>query len=272
MVGLNLHPGRLWGYALDWLQLLRYSPYLAVMLAICAAATCTGLLLELIEEVWLEQATAQLDGAVLHWLRAWHRDWLDRLFLILTRFGNPPALVGVVGFAILLQLLMRRRLEAWALAGGFVGTGLSVSLMKAFFDRARPDATWQLVPELSPAFPSGHSTMAVLVYLFVAYLLVEHLANRQRGRLVLLAALLFTLGIGLSRLYLGVHWLSDVLAGYALGGLWLSLLVTLVELARLRRPNGQLDPVHRRRLRLGLMLGGPPLGLGLLIYVLHPGV
>jgi len=129
----------------------------------------------------------------------------------------------------------------------------------------------QLVPELSPAFPSGHSTMAVLVYLFVAYLLVEHLADRQRGRLVLLAALLFTLVIGFSRLYLGVHWLSDVLAGYALGGLWLSLLVTLVELTRLRHPNGRLDAVHRRRLRLSLLLGGSPLGLLLLLYVLHTG-
>lgn len=191
--------------------------------------------------------------------------------MILTRFGNPPALVGVTGFAVLLLLLIRRRLEAWTLAAGFVGTGLSVSLMKDFFDRARPDAALQLVPELSPAFPSGHSTMAVLVYLFVAYLLVEHLADRQRGRLVLLAALLFTLVIGFSRLYLGVHWLSDVLAGYALGGLWLSLLVTLVELTRLRHPNGRLDAVHRRRLRLSLLLGGSPLGLLLLLYVLHTG-
>ena len=108
---MKLHPGRLWHYALGWLSLLRHSPYLAVMLSICAAATCTGLLLELIEEVWLEQATAQLDSAVLHWLRGWHGAWQDQLFMILTRFGNPPALVGATGFAVLLLLLIRRRLE-----------------------------------------------------------------------------------------------------------------------------------------------------------------
>ncbi len=269
MVGVTRYPARGWRQLLGGARLLRHSPYLGVMLAICAAATCSGLLLELIEAVWLEQATSQLDGAVLHWLAQWRSGWLDRLFLGLTRFGNPPALVGVTAFAMLLQLLMGRRLEAWTLGFGFAGTALSVSLLKSFFARARPEASMQLVAELSPAFPSGHSTMAVLVYLFVAYLLVEHLGNRRRGRLLLLAGLLFTLGIGLSRLYLGVHWLSDVLAGYALGGLWLSLLVALLEFSRLRRPNGRLDAPQRRRLRLGLLLGAPPLGGLLLLYVLH---
>ena len=108
---------------------------------------------------------------------------------------------------------------------------VSSELLKDAYDRPRPD----LVPHgsyvYSSSFPSGHSTLSAAVYLTLAVLISSLEPNRATKRTVFTLAGLLVVGIGFSRVYLGVHWPTDVLAGWSLGGAW--ALIAWVALLRL---------------------------------------
>jgi undecaprenyl-diphosphatase len=124
-------------------------------------------------------------------------------------------LVGVLAFAF-----HRRYRHALVLATTVLLGTLSSSLTKAFFDRPRPDLVPHEVFVYSGSFPSGHSTMAATTYLTLA-MLVSSLEPRRRTKaLVYGLACAVLVGVGFSRVYLGVHWPSDVLAGWCLGAAW----------------------------------------------------
>jgi undecaprenyl-diphosphatase len=119
----------------------------------------------------------------------------------------------------------------WLIAGGkLVNTGL-----KEIFDRERPHFPHPLTTESSAGFPSGHAMMALLGYGFLIVLLWPRLPNR-RARIALVgSAALFVLLIGFSRLYLGIHYFSDVIAGYTMGGAWLLLWAGVLRVAERKR-------------------------------------
>jgi membrane-associated phospholipid phosphatase len=134
-------------------------------------------------------------------------------------------------------LTMRRQ---WLLLGGWlitvIGGELFNLLLKASFQRPRPEHS-EILSSESWSFPSGHAMLSLVVYGMLVYLLTVLVPNIGRQRLVILAgAAALILAIGWSRIYLGVHHLSDVVAGYAAGALWLSMCSSVVEVAR-RRPS-----------------------------------
>ncbi len=142
-------------------------------------------------------------------------------------------LVTVVG--VLAFLMHGRRRHALVLAGTVLLAELSSDVAKTFYDRPRPD----LVPHgsyvYSASFPSGHSTMAAATYLTLAVLIASLEPNRGTKAMVFVVALALIVAIGTSRVYLGVHWPSDVLAGWCLGAAW--ALAGWMALRRLyRRP------------------------------------
>lgn len=163
------------------------------------------------------------DLPLLAWMVAHRTDPLTALF------GGISAVGGTVGMAVLgtvaaILFWVRRRLRvAFGIAGATLGAGLLVVGFKHLYGRSRPPSAVQLVPQTSLSFPSGHSLGSIVV---IGMLTV--LVGRELRSTVLRAALATTSSaavalIGVSRLYLGVHWLSDVLAGWLLGGAWLAL-------------------------------------------------
>jgi undecaprenyl-diphosphatase len=120
--------------------------------------------------------------------------------------------VGVLAF-----LLHRKRWHAGILAGTVILADIASEGLKFLYDRPRPD----LVPHgsyvYSASFPSGHSTLSAATYLTLAMLISSLEPNRGTKGMVFALALSLVLGIGFSRVYLGVHWPSDVLAGWCLG-------------------------------------------------------
>jgi undecaprenyl-diphosphatase len=127
-------------------------------------------------------------------------------------------MLGSTGY---LLLIGKKRSALFMLAA--VGTGILASLLlKTGFDRPRP----ALVPHGSivytKSFPSGHSMMAAVTYLTIGALLMRAHVRRAARGYILGAAILVTVLVGVSRVYLGVHWPTDVLAGWAAGGLWAS--------------------------------------------------
>lgn len=124
-------------------------------------------------------------------------------------------LVGVLAFAF-----HRRYRHALVLAATVLLGTLSSNLTKAFFERPRPDLVPHEVFVYSGSFPSGHSTMAATTYLTLAMLVSSIEPRRRTKALVYSLAGVVLVGVGFSRVYLGVHWPSDVLAGWCLGAAW----------------------------------------------------
>lgn len=138
----------------------------------------------------------------------------------LTALGGVTVLT-IVSAAVLTFLFLRReRATAAFLAVAILGGQFLSHIAKSGFSRARPDLVPHGVEVASASFPSGHSMMAAVTYLTLAVILCRIEAKfRMRAFYIILAALL-TLLVGISRLYLGVHWPTDVLAGWTLGAAW----------------------------------------------------
>jgi undecaprenyl-diphosphatase len=118
-----------------------------------------------------------------------------------------------------------------ALAGG---EALNL-LLKELFARPRPFFVDPLLPVTGYSFPSGHAMVALVAYGMLAYFAILALRSWQARAAVVLGTSLLVLLIGFSRMYLGVHYFSDVLAGFAAGGVWLSALITAMEIIRRRK-------------------------------------
>lgn len=155
-------------------------------------------------------------------------------YRLITWFGAPGA--TAIGIAVGLILILRRQwlhLVFWITA--LSGASLLNVLMKAFFARPRPVFENPLAVESFYSFPSGHSMTAIVTYGMLAYLLWLHIAHPIARILTVFAATLAIVLIGISRMALGVHYFSDVIGGFAAGGLWLGVCIVTMNLYKRRR-------------------------------------
>jgi undecaprenyl-diphosphatase len=146
--------------------------------------------------------------------------WLQEAIRDITALGGYTVLsIVTAATAAYLWLARQGRLALFILAAA-AGAIICVTLLKLGFDRPRPDLVPHIMTAETPSFPSGHSTAAAAVYLMLGALLAR-VQRRRRLRLFFVAlAATITVLVGLSRIYLGVHWPSDVVAGWTLGGGW----------------------------------------------------
>jgi undecaprenyl-diphosphatase len=184
--------------------------------------------------LWL--GTGAIDHAVLDALYAGGDGVRTRMASIVTRFGDPDLLLLVTGLVALL-LIAHRDFRAAALLLGISLSGrLVVDLQKALIGRPRPDTHLHLIGTSTDSFPSGHAACSMMVWVTLAFLIRREARGR---RAVFAAALLATLGAGFSRPMLGVHYPSDVVAGWCFGLFWILLLMRLsgTEPGRALRPS-----------------------------------
>ena len=173
-----------------------------------------------------------LDNRILFGMHAHDAPLLTHFAFALTFVGSPLALVPAILAAAGGLWAMRLRRDATLLVLGIGGSGMLDIALKLHFRRIRPDVPWALVSEHSFSFPSGHSVGAVVLYGLLAYLVWSHLRAMWQQVAVVLAALALVAGIGLSRIYLGVHYPTDIAAGYAVGLIWLAPLLAGSEYIR----------------------------------------
>jgi undecaprenyl-diphosphatase len=161
------------------------------------------------------------DRSIILGLRAWGGPaWLPGAAVDITALGGGTVLTIVVIVVAGLLFVQRLWLTGLAtLAASFTG-GLVVTFVKTQVDRARPDIVDHLVTVAHASFPSGHSANSAVVYLTLAGLAQQVTTNHAARRYVMVVAILLVGAIGCSRVYLGVHWPSDVLAGWSFGTLW----------------------------------------------------
>lgn len=210
----------------DWLRAIRRE---LIPLAALALIAGTGLaFLKIAGEVG-EGETHALDRAVLVALRTpgdlgrpIGPAWLKVAAIDLTSFGSLAVLSVMVLMVSGFFASLRRFREALALLVA-AGGGLMLSqVLKAFFGRARPDAVFQVVPTINASFPSGHAMLSAVVFLSLGVTVARYAQQRRVKAYALTCAIALTLVVGASRVYLGVHWPTDVLAGWCLGAAWAS--------------------------------------------------
>lgn len=149
--------------------------------------------------------------------------WLQGAVRDVTALGSTAVLLLIVAAVVIHFLLVRQaRTALFVLCAVLSGQALS-SLLKLEVDRPRPDLVSHLATETSLSFPSGHAMLSAVTYLTLGALAARFLPGRVTRLYVLSLAVLVTLMVGASRVYLGVHWPSDVLAGWCAGFAWAML-------------------------------------------------
>jgi undecaprenyl-diphosphatase len=146
--------------------------------------------------------------------------WLDIMMRDYTALGSHAVLILVGLLALGYILFLRKWASALLLAVSFGGGMLLNSLLKQGFDRPRPGLVAHLAEVHTASFPSGHAMLSATCYLTLGTLLAGVTRSRRLKAYVLGAAVMLVVIIGASRIYLGVHWPTDVLAGWALGAAW----------------------------------------------------
>lgn len=177
--------------------------------------------------------TQRFDEAVLLWLNARATPELDLAALEITALGSGVVIYMTVFIASAFLWATRHRYSVLLLWVAVLG-GVILNLeLKALFDRPRPELfPWRTQQVGHSSFPSGHAMMAVVVYATLAYLVARLEATRALRRLTLgLTAVVIVL-IGLTRLYLGVHYPSDVVAGFIIGFAWATFCALGIEAVR----------------------------------------
>jgi undecaprenyl-diphosphatase len=138
----------------------------------------------------------------------------------ITALGGTTLVTLVTVVAVLAFLFHKRRQHALVMAGAVLLAFVSSEVTKGLYHRARPDLVPHEVYVYSGSFPSGHSTLSAATYLTLAMLVASLETRRRTKALAYSLAGVLLVGVGFSRVYLGVHWPSDVLAGWCLGALW----------------------------------------------------
>jgi membrane protein DedA with SNARE-associated domain/membrane-associated phospholipid phosphatase len=221
---------------LAWLR-RRLDPTTAHGLPLTTAMACAALLAwifaGLAQDVLAHEEAARLDPRAHAFALAHRAGWLTAIMRNVTWLGSSYVLVPVLVVAtVVLARGPRRRAIGWLWAA-YGGAVVLYALAKPLVHRLRPPAADLIGHATGLSFPSGHATQAIATWGMLATVLAAG-RSRRAGAWLFAAATVVVLLVGVSRVYLGAHWLTDVLAGYALGGTWLALLVAL-QLRRRRR-------------------------------------
>jgi undecaprenyl-diphosphatase len=210
---------------LTWLGSHEFS----VLLSVVVLSAGVWVFAEVAEEV-TEDETASVDEAVLLALRnpADSADplgpgWVEEMGRDFTALGSMGVLT-LITLAVMGYLALARRYRTCLFTMVAVSGGMLLStLLKMGFDRARPDLVPHASTVYTASFPSGHSMMAAVTYFTLAAILSRVHSAPLLNAYLLIVAVVITVLVGASRVYLGVHWPTDVLAGWAAGAAWAAL-------------------------------------------------
>jgi membrane-associated phospholipid phosphatase len=222
------------------LTIARYLGIVAI-LGFMLSAGAMVVFFELADEIGVGESLAQFDLALSAALREHLPFDTLRAFSIITRLGDAEVLfaIGVVVFAVLAFRRLRLPAAAWVVTT--LSGALLNRILKAIFERSRPLHDHGLTIDAGWSFPSGHASGSMLVYGLLAYLVVRN--TRSVWHIpVALAAIALIIFVGSSRVLLQVHYLSDVLAGYASAAAWVAVSIAALEAVRWRQQ--QAEPIN----------------------------
>ncbi|HET7463568.1 MAG TPA: phosphatase PAP2 family protein [Longimicrobium sp.] len=209
---------------------------------------CVAVFAALADEV-MEGDTLPIDNAVLLWMNRHASPPLTGLALDITALGAGTVVWLLVIVASVFLWVSRHRYSVLLLWVSILGSGLINATMKLFFDRPRPHLfPWRVPYAGLSSFPSGHSMTSMVCYATLAYLITRLVDSRFLRRFTIGLAAVIVVLIGLSRMYLGVHYPTDVLAGFIMGLAWSSFCALMIEGIRYFRHREPMVAVHEQDL------------------------
>jgi undecaprenyl-diphosphatase len=146
-------------------------------------------------------------------------EWLVEAMVDITALGSTSVITLLTIFTTGFLLASRKYVSAAIVPVSVSGAAIAMDTLKALFERPRPDVVPHLVEVTSASFPSGHAMVATAAYLTLGVLMAEA-SRRSVSIYVMVCAISIALLVGFSRVYLGVHWPTDVLAGWCAGAAW----------------------------------------------------
>jgi undecaprenyl-diphosphatase len=209
-------------------RLLRFARSEAGPLAaVGVLIACLWIFLSLVEEVVWEGETHAFDAAILAALRVpGHPDlpigpwWLKEVARDLTALGSTAVLTLIALIATGFVVIQRQYAAAVLLLAALGGGTLLSEGLKHVFERDRPAEAWRLAEVTNSSFPSGHSMLSAVAYLTLGALLARVMRKRRLKAYVLTVGVVLTGIVGLTRIFLGAHWATDVFAGWSVGAAW----------------------------------------------------
>lgn len=164
------------------------------------------------------QFIIKFDAKIVSLIESTRNPFLTKFFAIITHLGEWKIVLVALVFISLFFIIKKKfryDISLWMITGGGIATAF---ILKEVFNRNRPAGA--LIAETSSSFPSAHAVISVVFYGFILYLLWPNIKNKKVRALKVFVVSILVLLIGFSRIYLGVHYLSDVLAGYFIGIFW----------------------------------------------------
>ena len=211
--------------------------YRSALVIAALSVAITLLLLSLLDHRLDWPVYQHFDLAVQAWVHGLTNPYLTGIMLALTWIGSIKIFATSLAVALIYLLRRGARHAATLLAGAVVYAFVLNETLKQHFHRIRPQVPWSIGDEHTFSFPSGHSLFAVVFYGTLAYVALHRRTSVRRRFGILIPAAVMPLGIGISRIYLGMHYPTDVAAGWLTGGLWL-IAVVMIDRAWHRREGG----------------------------------
>jgi membrane-associated phospholipid phosphatase len=187
----------------------------------------------------VENQPIGFDLAILHWIHSLASPILDSVFLFFTTIGNVEVLLPITGIITAYLFYKKRRRDALIVIAGVGGAAAANFILKILFHRDRPAFWHSLVTETGYSFPSGHAMLSsALLLCFIA------IVWNTRWRLAaIIGGGIVVLMIGLSRLYMGVHYPTDIIAGWSVSFIWVAIVVMIVKKITVPRTGGTCEPL-----------------------------
>lgn len=182
-----------------------------------------------------------VDQLVTGWLQQHGTEWGEGAFYGVSLLGSV-VLAVILAIAIVWYFVKKDRWRAALVAAAGGGGTLLNMLLKTIFHRGRPEVASEFVHRASWSFPSGHAMESTVGYGILAYLLIAHVHGTAKRRAFVLATIILVGLIGFSRVYLGVHYMSDVIGGFLAGGVWLLVCISGDRFARRELPKTSAPP------------------------------
>lgn len=181
----------------------------------------------------LDREAFVFDKIILLWIHSFTNPTLDRIMQTITRLNDPEVVSVVAGIALVLLLWKHYYPEAKIFVINCTGGVVLSYGLKSVFGKTRPDLWESAIEEVSFSYPSGHALGSTVLYGFLAYILATRYP--QFSWSIYIAAVALIVAIGSSRLYLGVHWPTDIIGGYGIGFLWLTFCITMLKLQKMQK-------------------------------------
>lgn len=215
-----------WHYKDKWQQYAKRTPYVHILLSLAISSLLLAGFIELTENTILKHNMQFFDMKIIYFVQSFVHPTLTNCMIWITDTGSAQFYLIFSSIICLYWLFKRQWTKILILAACLGGAGILNFLLKQLFERTRPDI-FRVIAETGYSFPSGHAMGALCFYGLLAFIISLNLRLRRDRVLLYSVATFYILCIGISRIYLGVHYPSDILAGYFAGSTWLFFCISL---------------------------------------------